>query len=70
MKPKTSRPVRGRPVTVGATVPITAKVPPALAKTIDEFAARTGKGRSDAIRQLIEAGLKRRRKPTRAAKSS
>ena len=63
-KMKLKRPSRralGRPVTVDATVPITANIPATLAKALDEFAVRTGKGkgRSDAIRRLLEAGLKR-----------
>ena len=58
-KPKA--PKMGRPVTVGATVLIASKWPPALVKRIDDWAAKAGVTRSEAMRQLIEAGLKRKR---------
>ena len=49
----------GRPVTVGATTQTALRLAPSLVERIDAWAAKTGVGRSDAIRQLIEAGLKR-----------
>ena len=48
----------GRPVTVGATVLITSKWPPALVERIDQWAETKGVGRSEAMRRLIELGLK------------
>ena len=49
----------GRPVTVGATVLITSKWPPMLVSAIDNWAKAAGASRSEAMRRLIEAGLKR-----------
>jgi metal-responsive CopG/Arc/MetJ family transcriptional regulator len=51
----------GRPVTVGGTEFISLRLPEALVKTIDAWAAKTGVSRSEAMRQLIETGLKRSR---------
>jgi hypothetical protein len=48
----------GRPVTVGATVFIGIKVPPALAEKIDATATKESVTRSEAARRLIELGLK------------
>ncbi|GEP57344.1 ribbon-helix-helix protein, CopG family [Reyranella soli] len=50
---------KGRPVTVGATMLISSKWPPALVERIDQWAGTKGVGRSEAMRQLIEAGLKK-----------
>jgi metal-responsive CopG/Arc/MetJ family transcriptional regulator len=61
--PKPTRPKRGRPVVLGETVYIGARVPTSMVDRIDKWADATGVKRSDAIRQLIEAGLKRRPKP-------
>jgi hypothetical protein len=43
---------------------------PPLRAAIEAYAKAKEVSVSDAMRHLIEAGLKRRRKPTRAAKSS
>jgi hypothetical protein len=48
---------RGRPVSVGGK-PIIAKMPPALVEAIEAWGDRHGTNRSDAMRQLIERGLK------------
>jgi hypothetical protein len=48
---------RGRPVSVGGK-PIIAKMPPALVEAIEAWGDRHGTNRSDAMRQLIEIGLK------------
>jgi hypothetical protein len=48
---------RGRPVSVGGK-PIIAKMPPALVEAIEAWGDRHGTNRSDAMRQLIEVGLK------------
>jgi metal-responsive CopG/Arc/MetJ family transcriptional regulator len=37
------------------------RFPPDLVQQIDQWAAKAGVGRSEALRQLIEAGLKRKR---------
>jgi metal-responsive CopG/Arc/MetJ family transcriptional regulator len=51
----------GRPVKIGATAFVGSKFPPALVKEIDQWAAKNGDiGRSEAMRQLIELGLKQR----------
>jgi metal-responsive CopG/Arc/MetJ family transcriptional regulator len=47
---------------LGETVYIGARVPTSMVATIDKWAGAVGVKRSDAIRQLIEAGLKRRPK--------
>ncbi len=55
-KRKPGRPATGRD-------PLTAlRLPPPLLATIDAWADKRGASRSDAMRQLIEAGLKRRTK--------
>ena len=50
----------GRPVTVGATMFVGVKLPPALVESIDGWAANGAKKvtRSEAIRRLVELGLK------------
>lgn len=52
----------GRPVTVGATSFVGAKLPPALVDRIDAWAKARGLGRSEAMRQLVEKGLGRPRR--------
>jgi hypothetical protein len=42
---------------------IPVRVPPEVVAAIDSWAAKADKTRSEAIRLLIEAGLKRRPKP-------
>jgi hypothetical protein len=53
---------RGRPTTIDATVTVVTKMPPALVEAIGQWAEKRSANRSDAVRQLIEAGLKRRPK--------
>jgi Ribbon-helix-helix protein, copG family len=53
----------GRPTTIAATATVIAKMAPAMVEAIDAWAAEKGTNRSDAMRQLIEAGLSRRPKP-------
>jgi hypothetical protein len=63
-KPKKAAPKRkpGRPAT--GRDPVTAlRLPPVLLEQIDSWASERDISRSDAMRQLIEAGLKRRLKP-------
>lgn len=55
-------PKRGRPVTVGATVFVGAKFAPAMVEQIDERAEVEKVTRSEALRQLVERGLKRKAK--------
>jgi Ribbon-helix-helix protein, copG family len=52
----------GRPVSVGATAFVGSRFPVALVEAIDNWAKAEGIGRSEAVRRLIEAGLKRRPK--------
>jgi hypothetical protein len=61
-KQSAGSPKRGRPTTVGATETLIAKVPPSLVAAIDAWAASAKVTRSEAMRRLIEAGLKRRPK--------
>jgi hypothetical protein len=53
----------GRPVTVGGTEFVGARLPVALNERIDEWAKIEGVGRSEAMRRLIELGLKAKRAP-------
>ena len=55
---------RGRPVTVGATMFVGIKLQPALVNLIDGWAARADGHvtRSEAIRRLVELGLKAKEK--------
>jgi hypothetical protein len=51
---------RGRPADVGAGAFVGLRLPPALLKQVDDWAKREAvDGRSQAIRDLIERGLKR-----------
>jgi metal-responsive CopG/Arc/MetJ family transcriptional regulator len=61
---KTPKPKkRGRPTVLGKEAVYTAiRLPALLSKAIDKWAEVMGVGRSEAVRQLIEAGLKRRPK--------
>jgi len=43
------------------TLPV--RVPPATIEAVDAFAAKEGMSRSEAVRQLIERGLAKRRAP-------
>jgi hypothetical protein len=47
----------------GPAVVVPARLPPALAAAVDHYARGNGITRSEAVRQLIELGLKRRPKP-------
>jgi hypothetical protein len=51
---------RGRPAT-GTDPLLTVRAPAELIEAIDAWAAKEGVARSEAVRQLIEAGLKRKR---------
>lgn len=42
----------------GAAILVPARLPPALAAAVDAYANKTAITRSEAVRQLIEAGLK------------
>ena len=54
---------RGRPRKPGGhDVLIAGRIPPALVVVLDAYADKTGITRSEAVRKLIEAGLKRRPK--------
>ena len=54
---------RGRPKKPGGQdVLVAGRIPPPLVVTLDAYAAKLGITRSEAVRQLIEAGLKRRGK--------
>jgi metal-responsive CopG/Arc/MetJ family transcriptional regulator len=48
----------GRPVTVGGTEFVGLRLAAALTSQIDEWAKREGVSRSEAVRRLIERGLK------------
>jgi hypothetical protein len=54
---------RGRPKTINASTRLTLRLPDPLVEAIDGWAKAAGVGLSEAARQLIEAGLKRRPKP-------
>jgi hypothetical protein len=56
---KLQRPKAGRPSTIGATVTVIMRLPAALSGAIDAWAAKSNVTRSEAMRRLIEAGLKR-----------
>jgi Ribbon-helix-helix protein, copG family len=60
----------GRPASGGRDPAIQVRMSPALTAEIDAWASKAGTTRSEAIRRLIEAGLKLRPKPTRTTKSS
>jgi len=51
---------RGRPSTGGRDPLVAARLPPTLTAAIDAWAAKAGDGvtRSEAIRRLVELGLK------------
>jgi metal-responsive CopG/Arc/MetJ family transcriptional regulator len=49
---------RGRPSTIGASEYISAKFPPELVERIEVWAAAGSVTRSEAMRRLIEAGLR------------
>ena len=54
---------RGRPTVLGDETVYTAlRLPATMSEAIDTWAAKSGMSRSEAIRRLIEAGLKRRPK--------
>ena len=54
---------RGRPAKPGGKDPVVpARLPLSLVEAIDTLAAANGVTRSEAMRQLIEAGLKRKAK--------
>jgi hypothetical protein len=66
MSKKGEEPARmGRPVTVGATAFVGAKFPPAMVEGIDKWATAVGVGRSEAMRRLVELGLKVVRRATK-----
>jgi hypothetical protein len=53
----------GRPPKAeGAAIVVPARLPPVIAAAVDEYASSSGITRSEAVRRLIEAGLKRRPK--------
>jgi metal-responsive CopG/Arc/MetJ family transcriptional regulator len=60
-KASPKRPI-GRPVTVGGTEFVGLRLPAALTSQIDEWAKRKDITRSEAVRQLIEAGLAAKRR--------
>jgi Ribbon-helix-helix protein, copG family len=54
---------RGRPLKPGGQdVLVAGRIPPSLAAVLDAYADKAGITRSEAVRRLIEAGLKRRPK--------
>jgi hypothetical protein len=57
------RPATGRDPTLGG------RVPAELIAAVDDYAAKAGINRSDAMRRLLEAGLKRRPKPAKSQNS-
>jgi hypothetical protein len=48
---------RGRPATGRGTM-VSSRLPPAVVETVDDWALRNDTTRSDAIRRLVELGLK------------
>jgi hypothetical protein len=59
----TQKKKRGRPPNPkGRRLSIPISFPPALVAILDAYAAREGINRSEAVRRLVEAGLKRRPK--------
>jgi metal-responsive CopG/Arc/MetJ family transcriptional regulator len=56
--PKKLTAKKGRPVTVGASIYVGTRFPPDLLQRIKRWSEAAGIGRSEALRQLIEAGLK------------
>jgi hypothetical protein len=61
-KKSTAAKRRGRPKTIDASTRLTLRLPDPLVEAIDSWAKAVGVGLSEAARQLIEAGLKRRPK--------
>lgn len=60
---KTKGKPKGRPVTVRGTEFVGARLSADLVGKIDTHAEQEGIGRSEAVRRLIEAGLKQLPKP-------
>jgi metal-responsive CopG/Arc/MetJ family transcriptional regulator len=60
-KASPKRPI-GRPVTVGGTEFVGLRLAAALTSQIDEWAKLEDVGRSEAVRRLIELGLKAKQK--------
>jgi hypothetical protein len=48
---------RGRPATGQGTM-VSSRIPPAIVEVIDDWASKNDTTRSDAIRRLVELGLK------------
>jgi len=57
----TPKKARGRPAT-GKDPHVTARMPPEMIKQVEAWAAANETGRSDAIRRLVELGLKAKTK--------
>jgi len=49
----------------GAAVVVPARLPPPLAEALDAFAEKAGVSRSEAVRHLIEVGLRAKRGATK-----
>jgi len=46
----------------GAAIVVPARLPPTMAASVDDYATGSGLTRSEAVRQLIEAGLRKKAK--------
>jgi hypothetical protein len=57
-KSRSKKPTFGRPNTLGRSVAVTIRLPKDLSQEVDAWADQTGIGRSEAMRQLIEIGLR------------
>ena len=50
----------GRPVTIDAAVTVIVRMPTKMSQALDSWAANEGMSRSEAIRKLIEDGIRKR----------
>lgn len=61
-KPSQTKKMGRPPKEEGAAVVVPARLPPALVTALDAWASAAGITRSEAMRRLIEAGLKAKRR--------
>ncbi len=61
MKRTTPKRGRGRPVTIAAERSVTIRLPTRLLDEVDAWASANEASKSEAIRELLERGLKTRR---------
>lgn len=58
MAKKSHAPKAGRPITIDATVTAIVRISKAMSEAVDNWAAASNVSRSEAIRRLVELGLK------------